>query len=200
MPLAAVLEHDANNLIGKLYAAADWLRDTPDAQALVEGRLAVADALGAVVGMQAVFHLFAVGANPEVQGTSRGLSMSAQSRLFARLKEAAGVHAPGPDERFVSTRVPAEFETLSAVLVCAARLLRRRVGSGPTISLSLQPLPSGSLQLSLDASLVRLPDPRESHRPEALALAGVRSKLDALGLSWRDPIRAEDGWYFRLDA
>ena len=74
MPLAAVLEHDANNLIGKLYAAADWLCDTPDAQALVEGRLAVADALGAVVGMQAVFHLFAVGANPEVQGTRKSSS------------------------------------------------------------------------------------------------------------------------------
>ncbi len=203
MPLAAVLEHDTNNLIGKLYAAADWLGDKPDADALVEGQLAVADALGAAFALQAVFHLLAFDANPpapQPPDAPQKLARSTQSRLFARLKEAAGVQVPAPDERFASALVDAGVDTLSAVLVCAARLLRRRVGSGPTISLALQQLPSGGLQMSLTASPARAPDPREADRPEAQALAGARAQLDALGLSWREPLEADDGWQLMLMA
>lgn len=200
IPLAAILEHDANNLIGKLYAAADWLGEKPDEEALFEGRLAIAQSLSAVLGLQAVFHLMALADQTDASERLQGFSKPVQARLFARLKEAAGVDAPSPDERFASTGLPAGADSLSAALVCAARLMRRRVGNKPALNLSLHALPSGDLQLRLTAGLSPPLDPRESQRPEALVLASARARLGTMGLSWCEPATAEDAWQFTLAA
>ena len=198
IPLAAVLEHDANNLIGKLYAAADWLGGDPEASALDEARLALADAVGVAHGLQAIFHLQALGHSHDGAASSQLFTRDEQSRLLSRLAESASVQAKGPKESLLDARITIGSQTLAAVLISAARLLRRRCGAKALIQLDMERPSPRSVQFILRSDVDRAPDARESQRPEVLALALASANLKAMGANWTDISERAGSWCLTL--
>jgi hypothetical protein len=198
--LASVLEHDANNLIGKLYAASSWLDAPVDDVALTQTRLAVADATACAMGLQAVFHLLSLKSTCErpVRHPTQCLSLSDQAKLFASLAEAANVQCPEPTTRCAVVPSGSDFDTLCALLVCAARLLRRQSGSKAALQCRVQVLSASCLQFSLSAWPARTTHATEPNTPESLALGHAAACLGGQGLSWSDSTPSPGPWQLTL--
>jgi hypothetical protein len=198
--LAGQLAHDTNNLIGKLYAASSWLDEPQDPDAIEETRMALNDAVASATGLQAV--LFLLSLTPTPSGHEAGppgvLSLSAQAQLFTTLREVAGVHSPEPSVQWASLACSPDFDTVRAVLVCAARLLRRQAGHQAVLHASLCDLPHGRWQVALSASDAGPQAPSDLHRPETLALAHAAQCLNWPELQWAAGQTAAGLWQLTL--
>lgn len=200
--LAGVLAHDANNLIGKLYAAAGWLDPPVHEDALDETRLAIADAVASATVLQAVFHLLSLRLTSDhlAHQPALCLDLSDQARLFTNLSEAAGVHCPKPAAPVAAVPCVSDVATLRALLVCAARLLRMGSGSKAVLLCSVQVLSANGLEFTLSASPAHNTHGASASRPESLALAHARACLSGQGLSWSEPSQGASSWRFTLVA
>lgn len=200
--LAGVLAHDANNLIGKLYAAAGWLESPVHEDALDETRLAIADAVASASVLQAVFHLLSL--TPTSYHLEHQpafcLDLSDQARLFVNLSEAAGVQCPKPAAPVAAVPCVSDVATLRALLVCAARLLRIGSGSKAVLLCSVQVVSTSGLEFTLSASPAHTTHGASTSRPESLALAHARACLSGQGLSWSEPSQGASAWCFTLFA
>lgn len=183
--LAGVLAHDANNLIGKLYAAGSWLEDASDPQSIEETRLALADAVASARAFQAVLYLLSL--TPESRRDTPvplGLGVSAQAQLFDTLREVAQVQCPGVSGQWENLASRMDLDILRAVLVCVARLLRRQAGHRASLGLGLAPDLAGHWQLTLAASSGAGDTAETFRRPEAFALAHAAHCLAEPALDW----------------
>jgi hypothetical protein len=198
--LAGQLAHDANNLIGKLYAASSWLEDPQEPDAIEETRLALNDAVASATALQSVLYLLSLTPAPcgHDAGPASLFSLSAQAQLFATLREVAGVHSPEPSVQWASLSCSPDFDTVRAVLVCAARLLRRQAGHQAVLHASLCALPHGRWQLALSASDAGPPASRDLNRAETQALEHAAQCLNWPELQWATGQTSAGLWQLTL--
>lgn len=199
--MAGALAHDANNLIGKLFAASSWLDDAPEPEAIDEARLALSDAVASATGLQAVLQLLSLTPShpAPADGQPERLSLTAQSQLFLGLREAAGVHGPQPSPQWSELAIPFEVDTLRALLVCAARLLRRQAGAQAVLHVELSLLGQGQWRIALSAPGVpREAAGRTEQRAEALALSHAARCLGLAALPWEAQQSTPGLWQLTL--
>jgi len=136
--VAAATAHSLNNLIATLYGASSYLEALPESAAVERARAAVDGACASAQALSAALYLLSLTVRDGQQLVSNHafaiiLDDEEQERLFDVLHEVAGVVRVSPDPDVRQATLQIDFDTLNALLICAAFNLRR--DSGPQADL-----------------------------------------------------------------
>jgi len=125
--------HSLNNVVGVLYAAADYLEPPASEASLDRARKAVERACASAQALSAALSLLALESGDVVVAAARHpttLETDELTRIFDTVQAVCGAHTPSPGQLQLSAPLLIDRDTLQSVLVCAGAALRHDAGTG----------------------------------------------------------------------
>lgn len=135
--VAPAMVHSLNNATANLYAAIDNLEGSPDADALVRARRALASACAKTQALSAANHLLGMdlyaqeARNTNSSTTAQLLDETTQLNLYEALLEIGNIHGAVPDPALFSKTTLLNLQDLKFLLICTGYALRRELGVRP---------------------------------------------------------------------